>query len=501
MTDLHETTFLKQIRKPRKRSLERGNEDRNGSCENERKRRGSRLEQSWDVKKDVGAHSSAVTKRVDQDIKIDLEVEKVAEAGELHGNDVDMRVQVVKLGRGKENVHEPEELPDMSGKSDSKRHSTALTHACLLNAASEEEQQLDMRPTFSGDGTTTVQVDGRGWEHDCSAKILRLDNEQMTERDMDFLDSGTWLNDAVINFTIKLAELIMTPEFVHLPDNFFSFSSHFWDRLTMESVEHGTGRVKTGHENVMNWTKKLREKEVGDGIFSRKYICVPVNELQKHWLLAILIDPGHGSPGSSDCHFLHDLDCPRSEVRRESQETGQAGPDVEASRDDKENGGHSRDPRAHHGPYILLLDSAGRNTRKRQRQYESIADKLKDYMIKEWAHMGKCPDEFQQESIEVVVVDVPKQENTFDCGLFVIEYLLRFMSNPNLLYRILRPGDTTQEFAFSQEDVTRRRKDLRKVSRAMFKAAKRGDGIWDVRELLKKYPTLKTKLLEMYTRK
>jgi len=344
------------------------------------------------------------------------------------------------------------------------------------------------------------EVENGAWRKDPHEKILKLDKEEISERDVEFLNDGRMLNDSILNFMIKLAEVILTPECVHLPSNFFSFTSHFFTRLTMAS-DNG----KVGHENVQTWTKKLRQ-EGEAGIFGRKYICAPVHDKKRvHWVLAILIDPGHCCRREPQCHFLQDLEVTPSEVFAMGQENN--GGVRKGNRTDVGAPAATKEPcpdlRTHEGPYVLLLDSAAKqqaHSRRSDRKLDHIAKSLKKYLKKEWEFSGNSPDLFQKKSIKVVKIDVPKQENSYDCGIFVLEYMLRFMSDPNFLERVLRPQSTWRVFGFEQRDVTQRRNDLRQVSRRMFKIAKRHN-IQDTRELIRRCPKIKNDLVALFTQK
>jgi len=150
------------------------------------------------------------------------------------------------------------------------------------------------------------------------------------------------------------------------------------------------------------------------------------------------------------------------------------------------------DNRLHPGPYILLLDSASDSQAD---ENERNGEYLKGYLKEEWSSIGLPPEKFEKDLIKTVTCKVPKQRNGVDCGIFLIEYLLRFISNPHLLEEVLRPDSSRKAFGFGQTRCTERREELRKFGERLMEEARNRD-CYDVRLLLSMHPKLKDELFQ-----
>lgn len=111
------------------------------------------------------------------------------------------------------------------------------------------------------------------------------------------LEAGQDLNDALLDFFVKLGQAVI-PEGRAAPVAYLG--SHFFDVLRKGGVKDG----REGHKNVANWARRRLGKE---GLFGRGIgaLAVPVNEhlqhatydgrteqsQEKHWWLALLLNP------------------------------------------------------------------------------------------------------------------------------------------------------------------------------------------------------------------
>ncbi|CAK9080218.1 unnamed protein product [Durusdinium trenchii] len=93
----------------------------------------------------------------------------------------------------------------------------------------------------------------------------------VTRRDLQCLEDGQMLNDAVVDFFLQLMQTHLVPSSATM-----LFSSHFYTRLTAAGAVNG----EMGWENVKGWTKKKL-------LFSHQLAIVPVNS-DLHWWLALI---------------------------------------------------------------------------------------------------------------------------------------------------------------------------------------------------------------------
>ena len=94
--------------------------------------------------------------------------------------------------------------------------------------------------------------------------------------DLEKLDEGEFLNDAIVTFYMRYLEHEMEETNPALSKRIYFFSTYFYERLTHSP----TGRKEINYTNVQKWTKNV-------DIFTYDYVVVPVNEAA-HWYLAIM---------------------------------------------------------------------------------------------------------------------------------------------------------------------------------------------------------------------
>jgi len=175
-----------------------------------------------------------------------------------------------------------------------------------------------------------------------------------------------------------------------------------------------------GWENVRKWTRGL-----AGGLLSRECIVVPVNEAEVHWWVAIVCRP----------HGVHLQ-------------------------------GNQR---------IVCLDSSPIPFSKRP-----AVRFLLGYLRREWRERGG--GEPITPKMRALVARAPRQRNYYDCGVFVVEYLMYLFMHPEVLSGI-GSGTQTCKGWFSQKRVSHRRKRLRMaISQLANEAQKRGE--LDVEKLL-----------------
>lgn len=163
------------------------------------------------------------------------------------------------------------------------------------------------------------------------------------------------------------------------------FNSFFFNKLTSKSKP---GEVDVGrdrhHQKVKKW---LRHED----IFSKDFLIVPVNR-SKHWFLLIV------------CY--HNLVPDFVEV---------------------EPSPVTFNPKA---PCILLMDSLGaiRNGGRFK-----LTDPLRNMLEMEWLEKKGTSKTFNQDSIPDRRIKVTEQDNYYDCGLYVLQYVEQFLKDPSVI--------------------------------------------------------------------
>eukprot|EP00913_Durusdinium_trenchii_P035120 g32854.t1 len=224
-------------------------------------------------------------------------------------------------------------------------------------------------------------------------------------------------------------------------DRVHSFSSLFYTRLS----EGGWPQVKT-------WTKSLRQKELA-GIFAKEVLFVPAHDsTTEHWWLALVICPWAACPAPGGCPalrqpfvaFLDSID-PRLSSCEVDSENLQVLLQAAAAADLRHQtalkllrdlGGALSGAEGRWGIWMdmdgLLRHRDGRPVAVGACSGEHAA--LQEYLKKEWLDcFGEGAEEYCEESIQGISIEVPQQTNSTDCGIYVLEYARRLLDDPRLL--------------------------------------------------------------------
>ncbi|CCM02457.1 uncharacterized protein FIBRA_04556 [Fibroporia radiculosa] len=94
--------------------------------------------------------------------------------------------------------------------------------------------------------------------------------------DLKRLDEGSYLNDTLIEFGLKLWLADLKADDPSFAEQVHVFSSFFYKKINVKDKDEG-------YQSVRKWTSKF-------DIFQKKYIVVPINE-NFHWYLAIICNP------------------------------------------------------------------------------------------------------------------------------------------------------------------------------------------------------------------
>eukprot|EP00928_Gymnodinium_smaydae_P028408 TRINITY_DN21676_c0_g1_i1.p1 TRINITY_DN21676_c0_g1~~TRINITY_DN21676_c0_g1_i1.p1 ORF type:complete len:550 (-),score=121.34 TRINITY_DN21676_c0_g1_i1:17-1624(-) len=287
---------------------------------------------------------------------------------------------------------------------------------------------------------------------------LRLRGLVLAGRDVDLLADDRWLNDTVLDFFLRLSLELVRPE--QLRERFYVANTQLFTRLTACSA--GTG--EKGWENVKTWTRSM-----AGGVSSQDYLVYPVNDTKCHWWVAIV------------CHPMRAM---------ELGGVDGAGAGENAGSDDS--------------PRIVCLDPFPEPLPK-----DEPVGLIKGYLRRELCGSGNAanasPEELMAqvkrwkaavrglEKMVAVNGEAPRQENAFDCGVFVLEYVTHLLRNPSLLARL---GLEEHRCWFDQAHVAHRRQRMRDVVTLLQREALRNSASGgDVLALLRDAPGLRDAVL------
>ncbi|XP_047972793.1 probable ubiquitin-like-specific protease 2B isoform X1 [Salvia hispanica] len=218
------------------------------------------------------------------------------------------------------------------------------------------------------------------------------DAVSISKRDADLLLPDTFVNDTIIDFYIKY---LKTRQNVDERTKFHFFNSFFFRKLAdMDKDPSSAFDGKAAFQRVRKWTKKVN-------LLEKDFIFIPVN-YNLHWSLIVI------------CYFGK----------------------VASYKGDDEPG---------RVPCILHMDSL-RGT------HSALKDLMQSYLWEEWKERqkGTCEDLYSKFSnLKFVPLEVPQQQNLYDCGLFLLHYVELFLEEVPTNFNIYK---ITQSLNFLQED-------------------------------------------------
>ncbi|CAH8274455.1 unnamed protein product [Arabidopsis lyrata] len=203
------------------------------------------------------------------------------------------------------------------------------------------------------------------------------------KQDIELLKPRRFINDTIIDFYIKYLKNRIPPK---ERGRFHFFNCFFFRKLA--NLDKGTPSTCGGREayqRVQKWTKNV-------DLFEKDYIFIPIN-CSFHWSLIIICHPGELVPS------------------------------------------HVENPQR--VPCILHLDSIKGSHKG------GLINIFPSYLREEWKarHGNTTIDSPRAPDMLSISLELPQQENSFDCGLFLLHYLDLFVAqapatfNPSLITR------------------------------------------------------------------
>uniref|UniRef100_A0A8C8AKY9 SUMO specific peptidase 7 n=1 Tax=Otus sunia TaxID=257818 RepID=A0A8C8AKY9_9STRI len=226
----------------------------------------------------------------------------------------------------------------------------------------------------------------------------------VTREDLECLEYGEFLNDVIIDFYLKYLLLEKAPK--HLADRTHIFSSFFYKCLTRtEKNSEGDLKVSAAqrrHRRVRTWTRHIN-------IFSKDYIFVPVNE-ESHWYIAVVCFPWLEEAMYEDCPHQNSLYHQPQESPLWSETSV-----VLVMKDYNDLFVF-----VVYRPCILILDSLKAGS------VQKTVQVLREYLEVEWEAKRKTHREFNKSTMIDLCPRVPKQDNSSDCGVYLLQYVESF---------------------------------------------------------------------------
>ncbi|XP_077216860.1 putative ubiquitin-like-specific protease 2B isoform X2 [Tasmannia lanceolata] len=254
------------------------------------------------------------------------------------------------------------------------------------------------------------------------------DAVSISKRDVRLLEPETFINDTIVDFYIKYLKNKIRPEEKH---RFHFFNSFFFRKLADLDKDPGSASEgRAAFQRVRKWTRKVN-------IFEKDYIFVPVN-FNLHWSLIVICHPGEVALFED-----HEID------------------------------------KALKVPCILHMDSIKGN-------HQGLKNLVQSYLWEEWKerHEESSKDfQLKFSNLRFVPLELPQQENLFDCGLFLLHYVELFLEEAPVdfsPFKIRKFSNFLNTNWFPPTEASHKRFTLRKLIYKLFNDYSEGtpaDGI------------------------
>ncbi|KAM7375608.1 hypothetical protein PAMA_014625 [Pampus argenteus] len=268
----------------------------------------------------------------------------------------------------------------------------------------------------------------------------------VTKEDLSCLNSGEFLNDVIIDFYLKF--LFLEGVSGAVAERSHVFSSFFYKQLSRRRAasEDDAPSVPDRHirhQRVKTWTRHV-------DIFTKDFLFVPVNQ-EAHWYLVVVCFPGQEKARYEE-HQSRTGDSERSAGKPAVSLRSQQPPECTQQ-------GWKRDTTLKR-PCILIMDSL------KLSYHENVCRLLRDYLQVEWEVRRGTPRLFTLDSMRSSNCRVPQQDNSSDCGLYLLQYVESFLQNPVVHFDLPPHLDNW----FLRQQVRQKRKEIRSLIMRMHKS-------------------------------
>uniref|UniRef100_A0AAY4BI70 Ubiquitin-like protease family profile domain-containing protein n=1 Tax=Denticeps clupeoides TaxID=299321 RepID=A0AAY4BI70_9TELE len=265
----------------------------------------------------------------------------------------------------------------------------------------------------------------------------------VTTEDLECLDSGEFLNDVIIDFYLKYLMVEKAPcssvERCHV------FSSFFYKQLTRKDNK------SPPHQRVKTWTRNV-------DIFNKDFLFVPVNQ-EAHWYLVVICFPGlqqartvlrDGVDAMKDCGEENSADHQGDEAGTKDEGGAENNTPTSGRRTASPLVRKKKQNTAAQ-PCILIMDSL------KVSAHERVHKLLREYLEVEWEVRRGERREFNAELMPGSHCTVPLQDNSSDCGLYLLQFAESFLQDPVVHFDL----PLRMERWFPRQQVRRKRDEIR----------------------------------------
>lgn len=233
----------------------------------------------------------------------------------------------------------------------------------------------------------------------CTYETLR-GAEYIRVRDVKTLNDTVFINDVIINFYLH----IINKTFSKYQTSFYIFNTFFFPIL----CEGNTNEINIPYVLLSNSIVKMKSKI---DIFTKQYVIVPIFNAF-HWSLVIILHPGKmKNISSSNYPVIIYLDSYITEMK----------------------------------PCVRII----------QKYLYHLLDDRKEPPIEEYLEKVR--------KIKTVMLNVPMQPNCYDCGVFMLHFIEKFLINPNSIEQNVSAMNLNMKEWFEPNEACAKRENIRKI--------------------------------------
>uniref|UniRef100_A0A3B4DFW6 Ubiquitin-like protease family profile domain-containing protein n=1 Tax=Pygocentrus nattereri TaxID=42514 RepID=A0A3B4DFW6_PYGNA len=273
----------------------------------------------------------------------------------------------------------------------------------------------------------------------------------VTTEDLECLDSGEFLNDVIIDFYLKYLLVQKAPR--SSAKRSHVFSSFFYKQLTRRDNANedstSTPAQLRRHQRVRTWTRHV-------DIFEKDFLFVPVNQ-EAHWYLVVVCFPGMDEPQL---------------MEREGQDSVQEGTETSS---DSMVGSENQEASRHHSDGDKSSGIASSSSFASEclsnfasSQFHCLVTCMRAcfsaclyffsrYLQVEWEVKRGGQRDFSAERMVGSHCRVPLQDNSSDCGLYLLQYAESFLQDPVVHFDL----PLRLECWFPRQQVREKREEIR----------------------------------------
>ncbi|XP_072306778.1 sentrin-specific protease 7b [Eucyclogobius newberryi] len=295
----------------------------------------------------------------------------------------------------------------------------------------KENQSCAVRSTRSQLRSGATQLSSRLIQYPAAPSKGRI---SVSSDDLLCLNQGEFLNDVIIDFYLKY--LLLEGVGGTVAEKSHVFSSFFYKQLSKRRAA-GEDDITSvpdchmRHQRVRTWTRNV-------DIFTKDFLFVPVNQ-EAHWFLVVVCFPGLEELKHEDFSPCSDTVRPgfglRSQTPPECTMKG------------------CRKNRVLKRPCLLVMDSL------KLSYHETVCRLLRDYLQVEWVVRRGSRRLFSSDSVKSCNCRVPQQDNSSDCGVYLLQNAQSFLQNPVVNFDL----PVRLETWFPRQQVRNKRDEIRSL--------------------------------------